>query len=116
MTDDPYTTSRQLCDEDGIVSHKPVAEPNVFDADLTYYKQLNNLRRHSGFEPYEGEPFTCTGSAHLAGEHIRCTSIAHCPPQFRPPMEPLVLTGAAAERAAEILVRRGAATYVTKDC
>lgn len=76
MSDDPFTLEARLCDDDGMVSHERTP-PNAFDAELTYMKQLNNLRAVSGHGPYEGEPFHCTGSAHLAHEHIRCTSPAH---------------------------------------
>lgn len=74
---DPYTTEHRLCDDRGYVSDEPVQEPNPFDPDLTYRKQLNNLRGHTGLPPYEGAPFPCTGSAHLAREHIRCTNPIH---------------------------------------
>lgn len=71
----------RLCDDDGMVSHEPVDPPNGFDAELTYIKQLNNLRLRSPHpdarRPYRGEPFACTGHVHLAGEHIECTSPAH---------------------------------------
>jgi hypothetical protein len=53
----------------------------AFDPDLTYLRLLNNLRAHNGDpdarRPYTGEPFVCTGSAHLAGEVIVCTSPIH---------------------------------------
>lgn len=79
-----FTMELRLCDDRGLVSDKPV-EPGspgtAFDPALTYRKLLNNLRARNGNPdargPYEGEPFQCTGSAHLAGEHIRCTSPAH---------------------------------------
>lgn len=77
---DDYTMVGRLCDDEGIVSHARVEPPNAFTPDLTYYEQLNNLRQHGGHAPYEGEPFACTGSAHLAGEHILCTSPAHKQP------------------------------------
>lgn len=82
--DDPYTTEIRLCDDDGIVSHErvePGSPGTAFDPDLTYFKMLNNLRLANTDpdtrKPYKGEPFQCTGSAHLAGTHIRCTSPAH---------------------------------------
>lgn len=84
MTDDPYTMEVRLCDDDGIVSHErvePGSPGTIFDSDLTYYKLHNNLRAHNmnpdTRKPYDGEPFACTGHAHLAGQHIRCTSPAH---------------------------------------
>lgn len=68
---DPFTLEVQLCDDAGMVSNERVA----------YLKLLNNLRARNGNpdarKPYTGEPFVCTGSAHLAGQHIRCTSPAH---------------------------------------
>lgn len=67
----------RLCDDDGMVSHEIVDPPNLIQPDLTYLRGLNNLRRTTGLPPYEGEPFVCTGHAHLAGEHIECTSPAH---------------------------------------
>lgn len=79
---DPYTMEVRLCDDAGMVSKKPVDPPNAFDPELTYLKQLNNLRfrthgmRGGRADPVT-EPFACTGSAHQAGEHIRCTSPAH---------------------------------------
>jgi hypothetical protein len=81
---DPYTMEVRLCDDTGLVSNERV-EPDspgtAFDPDLTYLKLLNNLRAHNANldarKPYDGEPFVCTGSAHLAGQHIRCTSPAH---------------------------------------
>lgn len=71
---DPFTLQRRLCDDEGIVSEVR-AGANVF-GDLTYLSQINNLRAHTGLLPVH-EPFACTGSAHLAGEHILCTSPAH---------------------------------------
>jgi hypothetical protein len=46
---------------------------------LTYLDVLNNLRRHTAYGDFKPiiEPFVCTGHAHLAGEHILCTSPAH---------------------------------------
>src|SRR4051812_46773360 len=61
----------RLCDDDGMVS-----ETSIHDTCLDYLLQINNLRRHGGYPPVT-EPFACTGHAHLAGEHIRCTSPAH---------------------------------------
>lgn len=81
---DSYTMEARLCDDDGMVSDERVAPGSpgtAFDPDLTYRKLLNNLRARNGNpdarKPYEGEPFPCTGSAHVAGEHVRCTSSAH---------------------------------------
>lgn len=80
---DDYTMEMRLCDDAGMVSDTPV-EPGspgtVINPDLTYLKLLNNLRARTGplgeHKPVT-EPFTCTGSAHLAGEHIRCTNRVH---------------------------------------
>lgn len=87
--DDPFTMEVRLCDDNGMVSDErvePGSPGTVFDPDLTYRKLLNNLRARNGSadtrKPYEGEPFACTGSAHAAGEHVRCTSPAHRMPQF----------------------------------
>lgn len=62
-----YTLEWQLCDEEGIVTGP-------------YLDHINHLRTYT--QPFgEHKPvtkeFPCTGSAHLAGEHIRCTSPAH---------------------------------------
>ena len=78
---DPFTDAWQLCDDHGMVSDTPVAPgtPGIaFDPDLTYRKLLNNLRGYMGLEPYTAQ-LRCTGSVHLAGLHIRCTSPAHQP-------------------------------------
>lgn len=75
-----YTMDIQLCDETGMVSDVPVAPgtPGTeFDPLLTYRRLLNNLRAHTGLAAYDGPPIACTGSAHLAGEHIRCTNPCH---------------------------------------
>jgi hypothetical protein len=67
----------RLCDDAGLISHERTATPNGFDPDLTYYKQFNNLRRNGGHEPFTGEPFACTGAAHLGPYVIRCTNPLH---------------------------------------
>jgi len=61
---DEFTMNLRLCDDQGKVEGH-------------YVGVLNHLRHLSGHAPYVGAPFACTGSAHLAGEHIRCTSPAH---------------------------------------
>lgn len=58
---DPYTMELRLCDDYGMVSGK-------------YIDILNNLRALGGHDPYNGKPFACTGDAHLAHNHIKCTS------------------------------------------
>ena len=76
---DPFTMATRMCDDDGMVSAtvatdmQGLANPEL--QRLTYLDKVNNMRRHTGLRPVE--PFACTGSAHLAGEHIRCTSPAH---------------------------------------
>lgn len=67
---------RRLCDDDGMVSEQPCTEENLFAPGVSYLGQINNLRAHGGHPPV-AVPFACTGSAHLVGEHIRCTSPAH---------------------------------------
>lgn len=82
-----YTMELRLCDDAGMVSDTPV-EPGSpgtrISPDLTYLKLHNNLaarnRNPDARKPWTGPPFVCTGSAHLAGEHIRCTSPAHADP------------------------------------
>jgi hypothetical protein len=66
----------KLCDNEGMVSHEKVFPKNPFNRELTYMEQFNNLRRLGRHGPYEGDPFACTGSAHLGAEHIRCTNDA----------------------------------------
>jgi hypothetical protein len=79
MTTTTPALAVRLCDDDGMVSDRPV-EPGshgtALDPDLTYLRLLNNLRAHTGLPPVQ-EPFLCTGSAHLAGEEFLCTSPAH---------------------------------------
>lgn len=77
---DPYTMDAQLCDDAGLISDAAVAAGNpgtILDPQLTYRQLLNNLRARTGLGPYTGEPFRCTGSAHLAREHVRCTNPIH---------------------------------------
>lgn len=71
---DPYTSERRLCDNAGMVSRELCDDTIV--PRFTYLDVINNLRRHGGHPPV-AEPFVCTGHAHLACEHIRCTSPAH---------------------------------------
>lgn len=76
---DPYTAERRLCDDEGMVSTEPVADPPEFGPPgLTYLDRHNAMRMSMG-KPMWAEPFACTGSAHLVGEHFRCTSPAHVP-------------------------------------
>ena len=90
MNPDPFTAAMRLCDAAGMISHEPVDPPNPLAPGLTYCAQHNNLRGVTGHEPWTGEPFACTGHAHLAHMHILCTSPAHN-----------TLTPSAGERAKE---------------
>ncbi|MDQ3933409.1 MAG: hypothetical protein M3340_02120 [Actinomycetota bacterium] len=82
---DPYTMEVRLCDDAGMVSNervKPGSPGTAFDPDLTYLRLHNNLAaRNTNPDTRKPvtEPYACTGHAHLAGEHIRCTSPAHAP-------------------------------------
>lgn len=65
---DPFTIERQLCNDDGLVDDE--------------YLESFNLLRLATWPRACGpvtDAFACTGHAHLAGEHIRCTSPAHQP-------------------------------------
>jgi hypothetical protein len=79
---DEYTMEQRLCDDTGMVSHAQLVPPKAANPTLSYLGLLNHwlamTRRMRGdkHEPVT-EPFVCTGSAHLIGEHIRCTSPAH---------------------------------------
>lgn len=73
---DPYTMEFRLCDDSGLVSYEKTP-PNLFAPGLTYIGQMNNLKSYTGEAPYTGAPFGCTGHAHLAVNHIRCTSPIH---------------------------------------
>jgi hypothetical protein len=79
---DPYTLRLRLCDDSGMVSYEPsdsIMKLVVVPGE-TYLDRLNNLREMTwpkrAHDPVT-EPFACTGSTHLAGEHIKCTSPAH---------------------------------------
>lgn len=75
-----YTAEARLCDDVGLISDEPVAPGSpgtTFDPELTYRRLLNNLRHYTGLPPYTGPSVPCTGSAHLAGEHFRCTNPIH---------------------------------------
>jgi hypothetical protein len=77
MTADAYTMELRLCDDTGMVSLE--AAPDCTPP-KTYLDVLNVLRSHTkpfGEHKPVTESFACTGSAHLAGQHIRCTSPAH---------------------------------------
>lgn len=64
MTEEMETMALRLCDDEGIVQG-----PHI--------RTLNQLRWLGNHEPYEGEPFPCTGSQHLQGVLIFCDSPAH---------------------------------------
>jgi len=68
-----YTMELCLCADGGTVAGD-------------YIGKLNRLRALGGHAPYVGAPFGCTGSAHLAGQHIRCTSPAHAAPVVGTPI------------------------------
>jgi hypothetical protein len=73
----PFTMTQRMCDDDGMVSNT-YCDPPIPNMNLTYLQIHNNMRRHH--DPRGGiitEPFACTGSAHMSGEHILCTSPAH---------------------------------------
>lgn len=71
----PYTMQIRMCDDDGMVSDEP-APP--YPLNLTWLQMFNNMRRYLDLRSEEvTEPFHCTGSAHLGGQHILCTSPAH---------------------------------------
>jgi hypothetical protein len=79
IDDDPYTMEMRLCDDEGMVSEATLVDPpgSPVTVDLTYMGRFKRLRALGG-KPWDGEPFHCTGSAHIIpGEHIRCTSLAH---------------------------------------
>lgn len=82
VASDPFTMTMRLCDDEGMCSHEPIKGEDTTHE--SYLDRLNQLRwlthgqRGGRVEPVT-EPFECTGSAHQAGEHIRCTSPAHKP-------------------------------------
>ena len=68
----------RLCDDDGYVSDERAAPQPASTLNLTYLDMHNNMRAHTRpMLPPITEQFACTGSAHLGGEHIYCTSPAH---------------------------------------
>lgn len=68
----------RMCDDEGMVSHDIVEGANLSASPtLTYLRLFNNLHGQTRSGNPTWEPFHCTGSAHLAGEHILCTSPAH---------------------------------------
>jgi hypothetical protein len=79
IDDDPYTLELRLCDDAGYISGEQVEDFAVPPGGETYLQRLNRLKALGGDRPWEGAPFPCTGHAHLAHQHIRCTSKAHAP-------------------------------------
>lgn len=85
MSSDEYTIEMRMCDDEGMVSYESVDEDRditLANPGLTYLDRLNYLRNLTlearGDKPKTiEEPYMCTGHAHLAGEHIRCTSFHH---------------------------------------
>lgn len=76
--EDPYTIELRLCDDGGMVSHNFPGDPEHG----SYLDRLNYLRAQTGLRDEHlpvKDPFACTGNAHLAGHHVRCTSPAHAP-------------------------------------
>lgn len=80
IDDDPYTMELPLCDDSGMVSDEQV--PGTDFSYLARHRHLQGMTKR-GQEYLKAHPeigeksWTCTGHAHLAGEHIRCTSPAH---------------------------------------
>lgn len=66
----------RLCDDDGMVSDALIP-PEENTLDTTWRERLNRLRAESRLRPYEGDPFPCTGSAHLAGFTMLCVTPIH---------------------------------------
>lgn len=74
----------RMCDDNGWVSHKPVNE-QVDTLDKSYLERHSRLAgptlpsgdKRRGWPFTDGEGWQCTGHAHYAGLHIRCTSPAH---------------------------------------
>lgn len=99
-----FTMYGQLCDENGLISDEYApASTMALGQHVTYRQVLNNLRAATSLPPYTGPALTCTGSAHLAGQHIKCTNPLHH-------TEFIILSGKPApRRAVEILIRRGKA-------
>lgn len=66
---DAFTMEMCLCDDHGYA-----------DLDL-----LDWMRALGGHPVYAGDPFPCTGSAHLGGQHVRCTNPCHRVPTTAQP-------------------------------
>lgn len=87
--DDPFDIDLRLCDDDGMVSHKPIEtrDGELPTLDESYMARHLRLQRMSSrgleyLKQYPGfgdDPWPCTGHAHMAGLHIRCSSPAHLP-------------------------------------
>lgn len=104
MSEPKAPPARRLCDGDGIVSQELADPQPLGDETLTYLGLHNRLAALSGHGP-QTDPFTCSGSAHYAGEHIRCTSPAHdeCPgcKDVGQPLLPCSVCGRAAPQQAD---------------
>lgn len=83
MKTDPYDMDLRMCDDAGLVSDEPVVDGNTLDR--TYIERFLRLKRMTPagrenlrLRPEQAEGgWCCTGHAHLAGLHIRCSSRAH---------------------------------------
>lgn len=67
---DPFTMWDRLCDDDGMVTAKYLDHIN-------HLRELTNTLRGDEHCKPVTEAFVCTGHAHLAGEHIRCSTPIH---------------------------------------
>jgi hypothetical protein len=83
MRDDPYDIDLRMCDDAGLVSSEPVVDGDTLDG--SYIERFLRLKRMTSvgrenlrLKPEQAEGgWGCTGHAHLAGLHIRCTSPWH---------------------------------------
>jgi hypothetical protein len=94
MTLDPFTMELRLCDDEGIVGSTRIADGSS-PSGWTYLDRHNHLvtRGILGAEAPVKEPFYCTGSAHFACGHVRCTSPAHAAARQRLAAQRIVATG-----------------------
>jgi hypothetical protein len=85
--DDQITTWVRLCDDHGMVSREPITDEPANPTsgrkttDGSYLERFNRLRLLSNNpdlrERPVKEPFSCTGSMHVGGMHLGCTSPVH---------------------------------------
>lgn len=81
---DPYDMDLRLCDDEGVVSHEAISEERD-TLDPSYIERHLRLQRMTdrGREYLKSHPdsvkggWCCTGHAHYAGLHIRCSSPFH---------------------------------------